>query len=169
MRFNRRIGVIAGLLATTALVSTAVATTVGAAAPPPIDVSNDHVTCTSFYGSFKLTVPLQLTPVTPVPTTANLKGTLDGCTDTDNANVHIAASKITGAYTYAANGAGALAGVSTITNGSLTVTWKTAAKTAKLVQGTSTVSFTQINGGPSGTPLTFSDSAVSSAEENVAP
>jgi hypothetical protein len=154
MKSNRRIGMLVGGLAVTALVGSATAATVFASSPAPIDASNDHVTCTEFFGAFKFNPPLG-GPAAP-SMTASVKGTIDGCTDADNANVKLAASKISGTITYGSNSALALAGVANVT-GSLTVSWKTASGAAKLTGASSTINFSQINSGTASPGGNFTD------------
>ncbi len=166
MPFTRRAGAItAGLALIGTLAGVGVAS-VGAAPPAPIDVSNDHVTCTTFFGSLKFNPALTL--ATPnVPTTATVKGTLDGCIDADNSNVKIAASKLAGTIDYPSNSATALEGMATVTGSSFTISWKAASGAAKLVQSTTTLNFSQLftstvgltmSGGPSGSDSNFTDS-----------
>lgn len=92
-----------------------------AAAPPPTAVGNHHVTCDTFTGASKFSVPIDL--VGGVPTTLTLKGTLDGCTDTDDALVKIAPSKVTIVVNYSDNFATALATPQTVT-ATATIGWK---------------------------------------------
>jgi hypothetical protein len=93
----------------------------GAAAVPPTPVGNDHVTCDSFTGSGKFSLPLSLVPAGP--TTLTLKGTLDGCVDTDTAQVTFAPSSVTEVVTFSSNFATALATPQVVT-ASADIKWK---------------------------------------------
>jgi hypothetical protein len=162
-----RIGAIGAGLALVGGIAFVGVNSVGAAPLPPIDVSHDHVTCTSFYGTLKFKPGILL--LEPVggftPTTATVKATLDGCVDSDNVNAKIAASKLSGTINYPSNDSGQLQGKKPAT-GSFTITWKTAPGAAKLTAATSTLNFTQLDtsivnittsGGPTGSDHNFSD------------
>jgi hypothetical protein len=80
MKITRRAGAIGAGLALVGGIAFVGATSVGATAPPPVDVSTDHVTCTAFYGTLKFSPALFL--ISSGSTTATVKATLDGCSDT---------------------------------------------------------------------------------------
>ncbi|HEY1739517.1 MAG TPA: hypothetical protein VGI86_12440 [Acidimicrobiia bacterium] len=148
-------------------------TSAGAKAPPPVNVGNDHITCTTFYGTLKFNPAIMV--VGSGPTTATVKATLDGCSDTDRGaydassnpgGVSIASSKLSGTIAYSSNGSGALLGAQSVT-GAFTITWKVASATPKLVSTTTTLNFSGIDssivgltlsGGPTGSAHNFSDS-----------
>ena len=117
----------------------------GAASPAPINVSTDHVTCTTMYGSMKFLPGIGQALLTPPPNpmTSTVKFTLDGCTDTDNANVKLGPSKLAGTVLYSDNGAAQLLGKKNVT-ATLTITWKTASGAAKLTAPTSTLTYAQM-------------------------
>jgi len=150
MKITRRAGAIGAGLAITGLLAVAAGIgSAGATAPPPVDVSGDHVTCTSFYGSLKFSPALFL--VGTGPTTATVKAALDGCTDTTKGvydatsnpgGVTLAAAKVSGTIGYASNNLNV--GYATVT-GSFTITWKTASGTPKLTSNTTTLTFTQLD------------------------
>jgi hypothetical protein len=143
MKINRRIRVVAGGLTVAALAVAITTSSVNAASPPPIDASNDHITCTTLYGSNKMVPALDLVGGQPMTSTISAK--LDGCVDTDNASVKIAASSMKGTINFANNFITALAGIQPVT-GNLTISWKTASGAAKLTNATTTINFTQLNG-----------------------
>ncbi len=157
MKFDRRLKALTAGLAVTALIG-GFAVSSDAAGPPPIDVSHDRVTCTTMTGSISITPPI--TGVFPGTgsATAVAKVKLDGCTDLDNANVKLKASSGTITFTFANNFATALAGVQTVSSASISAKWATASGAAKLVQPTSTVTFTQLNGGVGSPGGNFTDS-----------
>lgn len=154
MKFHR-LKALTGGLAVAALIG-GLAVSSDAAAPPPIDVSHDRLTCTTITGSFTIEPPINY--VGGQPATVTLKGKVDGCTDLDNPNVKLKGSSFTGAFTFSNNFVTALAGVQTVTSGSLTVKWATASGAAKLVQPTTTLNFTQLNGTVGAPGGTFTDS-----------
>lgn len=158
MQINHRVRVIAGGLAVAALAATITTSSVNAAAPPPIDVSNHHITCTALYGTTKIDPKLDL--VGGQPTTVTVKVTLDGCIDSDDANVKIKASKLSGTIGFSDNFITALQGVHTVT-GNFTIAWKTASGAAKLTNATTTISFTQLNGSSIAIGGNFTDSYAS--------
>jgi hypothetical protein len=148
MRITKRFGAFTALALTGAAAGVlALAPSGGAAAPPPIDASHDHVTCATMFGALKFSPGIGVLPVSG-PMIATVKVKLDGCTDTDNANVKLAASNMTGTITYANNDSSQLLGKANVL-GNLTITWKTAAGAAKLVAPpntlpTSTLTFGQM-------------------------
>jgi hypothetical protein len=92
------------------------------AGAPKIDVSHDHVFCDTLYGTIGFAPPLTASAGGNVVT---LKGTVNGCTDTDNPAVHIIASSFSGKLTSSGTGFSGLLGISA-PQGTLTVKWKTA-------------------------------------------
>jgi hypothetical protein len=154
MKINRRMRVVAGGLAVAALAVAITTSSVNAASPPPIDASNHHITCTTLYGTFKITPAFDL--VGGQPATVAIKAKVDGCIDTDNPNVKLKASTVTGTMVFADNFITALQGVHNVT-GSMTVAWKTASGAAKLTNPTSTINFTQLNGGSASVGGNFTD------------
>lgn len=155
MKFNRRLKALTAGLAVSALIA-GFAVSSDAAAPPPIDVSQDRLTCTTITGSISINPPIS-GAAGGSPATATAKVKLDGCTDLDNANVKLKASSGVITFTFADNFATALAGVQTVTNASINVKWATASGAAKLVQPTTTVTFTQLNGGVGAPGGNFTD------------
>ena len=107
-------------------------------------MSNDAITCNTAIGSVKIK-PALLIPGGAVPTTIQVKGTLDGCTDTTNGTVKILASKFKGVLTGTSNSCTTLLGMSS-TSGSITVSWK-ADSTTPIAQKSSTLSLTSLTGG----------------------
>jgi hypothetical protein len=96
------------------------------------DVSKDHVTCNTLFGTVGFAPPL--TSKTPnVPAKIIVKGTVDGCTDTDNANVHLVASSFSGVLNAKSNSITALLGLTSVT-GNLTIKWKVDKTSAPLMQ-----------------------------------
>jgi hypothetical protein len=86
-----------------------------------IDVSNDTITCNTVIGSVKLQPAFSFTP--NATETLQVKGTLDGCTDTSNSAVKILPSKFKGVLT--TSNASCLSLATTVAgSGTLTVSWK---------------------------------------------
>jgi hypothetical protein len=111
-----------------------VATTAArASAPPPINVTNDKVTCNSVVGTIKFATPLSNAGSPTGSNQINIKVTLDGCTDTTNANAKIGASKLKG--TISTNNGTQCVGLFGPSNvsASTTVKWKAQSGTPKLV------------------------------------
>jgi len=112
------------------------------AGPPPIDVSNDKINCNTVIGSVKIK-PALSNSGGPTATTIQVKGTLDGCTDTTNGAVIIHASKFKGVLTGTSNNCSTLLGATSVT-GSITIGWKADSttpinlKTSTLTPGTLT-------------------------------
>jgi len=71
-----------------------------AAAPPPINVHSDQVHCDTLIGGIKFGTALALSGTPGVNSNPiTVKATVDGCTDTSNANVSVAASKFSAPLT----------------------------------------------------------------------
>jgi hypothetical protein len=92
-----------------------------AVAKTVIDVSNDTITCNTVIGSVKLQPAFGFTP--NATDTLQVKGTLDGCTDTSNSAVKILPSKFKGVLT--TNNVSCLSLAGTVAgSGTITVGWK---------------------------------------------
>jgi hypothetical protein len=91
------------------------------------------VTCNSIVGTIKFATPLSNAGSPTGSNQINLKVTVDGCTDTSNANVKVGASKLSGNIT-TNNGTQCvgLFGPSAV-NASTTIKWKAQSGTPKLV------------------------------------
>ena len=132
------------LFASAAVLAGSLFTGVANAGAPAIDVSHDHVHCNTIVGSIGLKPALLSTD--SGPGVASVKGTLDGCTDTDNVAVHFApGSSFSGKLNTTSSSITGLAGVSNL-SGTLTVKWKTA-KDTKLAQTSTVLTVTQTCGG----------------------
>lgn len=113
------------------------------AGPTPIDVSNDQITCNTVIGSIK--IKPALTTSGSSPTIIQVKGTVDGCTDTTNNAVKILASGFKGVLNGSSNSCLTLLGPSS-TTGSITVKWKADSSTP-IAQKSSTLNVTTLTGG----------------------
>ena len=98
MKINHRARIVIGGLAVTALAGVISTSGVNAAAPPPINANNDHITCTALYGTTKFSVPLNL--VGGQATDVAVKAFVDGCIDLDNPNVKIKTSNADRQYPF---------------------------------------------------------------------
>ena len=108
-----------------------------------VDVSGDHVVCNTVYGTIGISPALVAGGTTPTKIT--LKGTIDGCVDTDNAAIHIAASKFSGKLGGQNNDLTGLAGAAQVT-GTIVIKWKTQKDTA-LLQTSTTITPNSTCGG----------------------
>ncbi len=123
-----------------------VASTASSAGTTTIDVTHDHVTCGTLGGKIGFSTPLTLTGPTSGSNNITVVAAVEGCSDDDNSNVGVFSGKIKATLTSnSGSSCVALLGPSTI-SGSATVTWK-AAKGQKFSAPSSTISFTQVNGG----------------------
>jgi hypothetical protein len=127
-----------------------------AAAPPPVNVANDHVVCNTVTGQIKF-VPA-LTLAGSGPGDSNLITKVDGCSDTDQPsaiNLEAGAISVKGTLHSATSSCTALLGTTTVTTTvPIVFKWKVVPGTAKPLQPTSTVTLSSIQGGlfsPGGT------------------
>ncbi len=123
-------------------------TAAGAAAPAPIDVSNDHVTCNDVIGSIGFSTPLTLAGPTTGSNSITISIKSDDCTDTDNGSVSLKGSSAKG--TLASNGGSScvgLSGLSTSTSGSIPEKWTTNSGSPKITPTASTFNVNQTWGG----------------------
>lgn len=124
------------------------------AGPPPIDVSNAKITCTSVIGAAKLKPGLTFTGASPA--TIQVKGTVAGCTVTNAPSpVTITGGKFKGVLTSGSNNCGNLLGANAV-SGSITFSWK-ADSTTPINLKTSTLTPGTLTGG------TFAPAALSPA------
>jgi hypothetical protein len=162
---------------------------------PPIDNSNDTITCNTVIGSAKIKPALTFTGGAGA-TAIQIKGTLDGCTDGTNSAVKIGPSKFKGILTGSSTNCLSLSGTSSVT-GSLDIKWKNASLTCfggtndgtacatsatctgggtcsstAITQKDSTVTLTTLNGGMyapgMGIPGTYGDFGIGSGTATVA-
>lgn len=140
MKTFQRLAVAAGLCVITTSVGFAFTGNSQAVPPPPTAVGNHHVTCDTFVGAGKFSVPIDL--VGGVPTTLTIKGTLDGCVDTDDAAVKLAPSKIAIVVNYSDNFATALATPQTVT-ATANISWKFDKTSVKTDLKTTQITWTQ--------------------------
>ena len=134
MRIRKKFLAVASTVALAAGLGAVVAAPVAhAAAPPPIDVSNDRVQCNDVIGKVKFSVPLTLNGTTPNQVTISIKS--DDCTDLDNANVSLKGGASKGILNAANNNCLGLQGLSTGTSGSLGVKWSVNTGTPKITNG----------------------------------
>jgi hypothetical protein len=127
-------------------------TSAHAGSPPPIDVSADRVVCNTVVGTATYATPLASGGPTSGPNLVTLKATLDGCVDTNNSNVHLAASTLKGTFqTSNGTNCSGLLGTTSTTASSIKVTWKAITGTPKLVVGSapasSSITLSAVTGG----------------------
>jgi hypothetical protein len=134
-----------GIIAVIALVAIALGTRLATATPlPPIDATNDHVHCSSMIAGIQISPPFGA--ASPAVTKFAIRGTLLGCTDTDNPAVTLLSGKVAGILTSTSPiSVDALTGQTTPVTGTITITWKTAGASPKLVSSTTTLSPTTLD------------------------
>ncbi len=140
----RLFGGLAVLLSATTLVTFAVSNA-GASAPPPINVTGDHVVCNTVTGAMQFATPL-VNGGTATTNAVTVKGRLDGCTDTDNPAVTLALSTFSATLTGSTNDCSALSNVNTFPSNVVTINWHTAPSTPKLTTSTSSVTLSELTG-----------------------
>jgi hypothetical protein len=88
-------------------------------------VGNDHVVCNTLTGTLAFATALKIPGDTSAPETSTIKGTVNGCTDSDNANVGLFSGTITATINSTGTDCTALFG-SSANSGSMTIVWKPA-------------------------------------------
>jgi hypothetical protein len=97
-------------------------TEAGATKAPPVNATNATVQCTGLKGTAKFSPPLT-SSTDNIDRTTSVKGTLSGCTTSDD--VTVSSAKISGSFQHSTDkGCTATAGMNDIT-GSIKITWKT--------------------------------------------
>ncbi len=131
----------------------------GAAAPPPIDVTNHRVVCDSVVGKLKFSTPLVIGGTSP--NSIAISATVAGCVDLDDSEVKLKATKMKGVLSSATNDCLSLIGPSNI-SGTVQIKWKTEPGTPKLIDGdpavagaVSDMSITQASGGTFAVPSSW--------------
>jgi hypothetical protein len=141
----RKVLVVAAAVAIPLGLVTATGGLAGAKAAPPINATNNTVTCTGVSGSAKFNPPLKTSEAAGNETTT-IKAKLSGCTS-NATGLSVASGSVSGSFssshTAGTNGCASLAGSSS-ESGVLTVKWKT---TPKLSSGNSAVTVSSVNGG----------------------
>lgn len=118
-----------------------------AAAPPPINVANDHVTCAAVYGKATANPPLSNTVPAGTSVSITVNAKLDGCSDPDNSSVALTTSKLSGTLTTVADGTGCIGLLGPHNySGTLTASFKSAPGAAKVSPSSATITPRQING-----------------------
>jgi len=120
-------------------------TNAGAAGPPPIDVSGDHVVCNTVTGGMTFSAPL-VNGGTATSNSISVKGKLDGCTDTNNATVQLAGATFAGTLSGTTNDCNALSNLNAFPANALTVKWRTPTGAPKLTSKTSTITLNELSG-----------------------
>jgi len=133
-----------GIMAAVLAVATLVARSATAAPLPPIDAANDHVHCSSMNGAIQISPPFGAD--SPAVTKFAIRGTLLGCTDTDNPAVTLLSGTVSGTLTTtSAIAVDALVGETTPVTGKIKITWRTPLASPKLVVPTTTLTPTALD------------------------
>jgi len=118
-----------------------------AAAPPPINVANDHANCNSIVGGIKLS-PALTGAGGPGSESIAVKAALGGCSDADNANVFLASGGASGTLTGNSSNCTSLFGSNPV-SGTLTTKWKTATGAPKITPAVTTANISGTDAGAS--------------------
>ena len=139
----------------------ATATTVGAAGPPPTNVTNDSIQCDQITGKITFAPPLQ--DGGTAPATAQVKLKVSDCTDDAVPTGVVGGATVIGTLALASNDcANLFTGLQSWT-GTLTANWK-AAPGVKLTTKQSTIALSQVNGAVFGSGVPTGDNTTWTGE-----